>query len=528
MELLYVIAADEARAAPRAPNEIKDERFGVMLFGGTQAVPAASPAVTSDAASAAAASAAPAAASCSTDGLSATASNSAASTIANHVSAAIDFVAAASAAAASAAAVSYRVEAANVACQIRTTFGQTVDPKGENAIHALLLMRDNPSLRQKDAQEQCGTSKGSIQKYRKLLAQLQSHAEAPVVRMPVVRMPVGLLSPDWLLEHTCIVGWRVVATESLADGTSMRTFCAMLTVSAGHIERDIQVMFDPAPSAVQSNWKREAAAARQLADAWLELKSEPASSLTDSSHAGRYSVNIVRRSDPRIDHRRGDWVWIPSDPTASFMLPVASVSAAPALAKVNHCFANGALEVVMFNMESLTFNDTAPTCLLPPCTTRFQMMQQAMPLGDHRPRHIGEIIRLCHKPRYHNVFYKDEFDEWVTDVWHTPDGVAKEVRRSATDAWSATDASDTLRVLPVLSGMLHLEGLPIRRISSMTQQEPWSSTLGELARLLVCTHMGQMHHSCLLPISLRLYQSILIERSKMDMARGMGTTAMVV
>ena len=101
-------------------------------------------------------------------------------------------------------------------------------------------------------------------KYRKLLAQLllaKPHRKAPVVRMPVVRMPVGLLSPDWLLEHTPIIGWRVVATESSADGTSMRTFCATLQVSAGQIERDIQVMFDPAPSAVQSNWKREAAAA---------------------------------------------------------------------------------------------------------------------------------------------------------------------------------------------------------------------------------------------------------------------------
>jgi hypothetical protein len=57
-------------------------------------------------------------------------------------------------------------EARNVAMQLRAVLGVTVDPKGENAIRALLHMRDNALLTQSNAQSLCGSSKGSIQKYR--------------------------------------------------------------------------------------------------------------------------------------------------------------------------------------------------------------------------------------------------------------------------------------------------------------------------------------------------------------------------
>jgi hypothetical protein len=56
-------------------------------------------------------------------------------------------------------------EARNVAMQLRAVLGVTVDPKGENAIRALLHMRDNALLTQSNAQSLCGSSKGSIQKY---------------------------------------------------------------------------------------------------------------------------------------------------------------------------------------------------------------------------------------------------------------------------------------------------------------------------------------------------------------------------
>ena len=64
-------------------------------------------------------------------------------------------------------------EAASLACQIKTRFGMKVTSKGERAIQALLLMRNNPGLMQKEALQQCGTSKFSMQTYDKLLRQLQ-------------------------------------------------------------------------------------------------------------------------------------------------------------------------------------------------------------------------------------------------------------------------------------------------------------------------------------------------------------------
>ena len=275
-------------------------------------------------------------------------------------------------------------EARDLACQMRERFGQTVDPKGENAIKALLLMRDHPSIKQKDAQEKYVCSKWAIQKYRKLLGQL--HAES------ATRLPLGLLTADWLLEHTHITGWCVVAVESLADRTSKRTFRATLVLSTGVIERDVPVVFDPSASAMQSNWKREAAAAQALANEWHELCGDQAPS-SGSISAQHSVVNILRASYSSCDIRSGEWVWIPQSPTASYLQPVASVNATPELARVNHCFANGALEVTLFNTETLAF-DEANVRTLPPCSSRFEMQHQAMRLQSFRPLYVGEVAVL--------------------------------------------------------------------------------------------------------------------------------------
>ena len=70
-------------------------------------------------------------------------------------------------------------EARAKAAELRRVVGVTIDPKGEHAIHALLHLRDDDTLLQKDAQQMCGTSKGSMQKFRKLLQQLHDQQSTP-------------------------------------------------------------------------------------------------------------------------------------------------------------------------------------------------------------------------------------------------------------------------------------------------------------------------------------------------------------
>ena len=205
--------------------------------------------------------------------------------------------------------------------------GVTVDPKGEHAIHALLHLRDDSTLLQKDVQEQCGSSKFSIQKYRKLLQQLhdlqtttpvpqqpateqrpiEQPATAPASQQPAteqqeqpIEQPVTAPAPQqpateqqqpieqpatapmpstrppatpqpiigrgWLQKNEpSISALSVVKVTALADATYQRVLRATITLPSGIIERDVQVLFDASSGAAEANWKREAAAVRTLA-----------------------------------------------------------------------------------------------------------------------------------------------------------------------------------------------------------------------------------------------------------------------
>jgi hypothetical protein len=336
--------------------------------------------------------------------------------------------------------------------------GVTVDPKGENAIHALLHMRDNALLTQSNAQSLCASSKGSIQKYRKLLEQLRSQQPALLHDQQIAPLPASvqlasvppasmqlasvqpasiqpLVRPAWMLEHTpSVTALHVVGNERVADNTYHRVLRVSIALPSGAIERDATVLFDPTAGAAEANWKREAAAIRQLAAAWSEL---PAAEVADPAIKQSSGVNIVRVKSGCNWHT-GDWVWIPAAPVASYTLPVAAAAEHPALAKVARCFANGALEVVMFDDIELCFDENERQTL-PPCSTAFEMQQQALHLCSRRPRYVGEAVRLVRKQSYKDVWYKDEFDEWACDERLTEDGTEVQlVRRSPAEAWRST------------------------------------------------------------------------------------------
>ena len=304
-------------------------------------------------------------------------------------------------------------EARATAEKLRVVLGTTVDPKGEHAIHALLHQRDDPTLTQAKAQADCGTSKGSMQKYRALLEQLHAKASDPAAALSESVKP--LVKPGWLSMHTPSISELWVVSVENSNSGIQRRLRATLALPSGVMKRDIKVMFDPASGAAEANWKREAAALHELAAEWAELPPlQPAD-------AGKKGVNIVRAMSG-CHWRAGDWVWIPTHPVASYAMPVAAVAQHPTLAKVVRCFANGAIEVSPFDEMTDDF-DASKRSTLPPARTEFEMRQQAMGLFSERPRYVGEIVRISRKGIVKNICIQDEFDARACkSVWRRADG----------------------------------------------------------------------------------------------------------
>jgi hypothetical protein len=176
------------------------------------------------------------------------------------------------------------------------------------------------------------------------------------------------------------------------------------------IERSTAVVFDASAGASEANWKREAAAVRALAAAWAEVLPEIS---PQAARKGGSVANLLRsKCGWQCNWQIGDWVWVPKSPVASYIAPVAAAAEHPALAKVIRCYANGALEVAMFDGNELCFSESELQTL-PPCSTAFEMQQQALPLICLRPRYIGEAVRLVRKRSYKDVYYKGVFVDWA-------------------------------------------------------------------------------------------------------------------
>ena len=335
-------------------------------------------------------------------------------------------------------------EAQRLAARLRAELGETVGAIGEKAIVANLLMRDKPSMLKADALRQCSTTRPSVKKYGDLLSRLQRQEPAPAAAHAVQsseHLPAAslqpLVQPAWLREHTpSVTNLRVVGNARAADGTYHRVLRASIAQPSGAIERDATVVFDPSMGAAETNWKRQAQAVRELAAAWAEISAVTSNDELPASEPSK-GVNIVR-VNCYCNWRAGDWVWIPQDPAASYTLPVAAAADHPTLAKVVRSFANGSIEVVMFDLIDLCF-DESDRHVLPPCRTAFEMQQQAMHLFSRRPRYVGEVVRLVRKASYTDVWIKDEFDEWACESRVAEGGEAMQlVRRSPAEAWRAT------------------------------------------------------------------------------------------
>ena len=91
----------------------------------------------------------------------------------------------------------------------------------------------------------------------------------------------------------------------------------------------------------------------------------------------------------------GEWVWLPEQPQAGAHAQVATVSALT-LAKVQHIYANGAIDVQVFDEQNMSFSGV--DMRLPRPRTLLEAEQRLLRLTSLRPHWVGQHVRLLDHP----------------------------------------------------------------------------------------------------------------------------------